>query len=392
MAKQTRILIIDDDEVDREKYKRLLWKISNRQFVVDEAEDASEGFAYLEEKMPDCILLDQKLPDIDGLDFLMQLKKDFPKINCPVIMLTGQGNEQIAAQAIREGVSDYLIKGSVNEDNLARSINASLEKSNLQKHIRKQNIELGRVNIELKREQKELIDLYHTMSHELKTPIAAINTFATVLLEDAKEPLTDKQREYLDFIKESCLQLKLHIDTLLEMSRLDTGKLALHCCQQSIESVVKKAVMDVTSEAEKKGLNISYQIERGLPDVNMDEKRVYQVLTNFLNNAIKFTEKGSVSVNVKKDDEDPNYARISVTDTGVGIPSDKLKKIFVRLFQVSGKSGSMGGLGLGLSICKGLVALHEGKIDVISQEGVGSTFSFLLPFEGPKQQNEFIEK
>ena len=128
------------------------------------------------------------------------------------------------------------------------------------------------------------------------------------------------------------------------------------------------------------------QLDENLPDVYMDPKRIEQVLTNLINNAIKFTDKyGKIFVKGRLESDKSDYIKISVTDTGCGIAADDLKKIFERLYQVkpehnpNATSTSAGGLGLGLNICKELVNLHEGNLTVESKVGTGSTFSFTLP-------------
>ncbi len=381
MIGQIKVLIVDDDEVDRENYKRLLNKISEQQFYVHEAMNAQEGFKAITRAIPDCILLDNNMPDMDGIDFVQQLKSQYPEVIIPIIMLTGQGNEEIAAQAVRLGIADYLIKDKVNDDTLRRSILSTLQNVALQGQLKKINQELNKVNKILELEQRELVNLYHVMSHELKTPIGSIRSFVAMLSDPTIGQVNDQQQEYIDYIQQSCKQLYIYIDTLLEMSRLDTGKLTLQRKMQPIEPIIKKCVMDLTASAHSKNLNIHYTVCDKLPEVAIDEIRVYQIITNLLSNAIKFTEQGSISVVAQNDDTDERFIRVTVKDTGVGIAADKIHKVFERLFQVEEKNNIAGGLGLGLSISKGLVDLHGGKMQLHSKLAVGSAFSFTLPIK-----------
>lgn len=379
MKKDLRILVIDDDEFDRKIYKRLLSKIPECQFTVEEASTSRMGFSSIMKTTPDCILLDNNLPDISGLDFMVQLKRDFPLTDIPVIMLTGQGSEEIAAEAISKGVSDYLMKGEVNENNLGRAILSAVSKKQLEQELAEKNQKLELANVQLEKEQRELIDLYHVMSHELKTPVASINTFAQVMLDEMTGPLNEKQREYLNFIAQSCNQLRVYIDSLFEMSRLDTGKIRLDKKPQKIDALFKKVIAEVAPSAAKKNISIACKIEDNLASVDIDEIRILQVLINLLMNAICFTkENGKILVSAQKD-PDVNFIQIAVQDNGPGIPHAEYEKIFTRLYQTAKKNDSCGGLGLGLSIAKGFVDLHAGKIWVESELGVGSTFIFTLP-------------
>lgn len=380
MKKDLKILIIDDDDFDRKIYKRLLAKIPDYQFAVEEASTSRLGFSLLAKNPPDCILLDNNLPDINGLDFMVQLKADYPSIDTPVIMLTGQGSEEIAAEAISKGVSDYLMKGEVNENNLGRAIISAVYKKELQRELAEKNQKLGMANTQLEKEQRELIDLYHVMSHELKTPVASINAFVQVMLDDMTGPLNEKQREYLNYITQGCNQLRVYIDSLFEMSRLDTGKIKLDIKAHKIEDLFKKVIAETAASALKKKINIIFKVEGQLPMLNVDEVRIMQVLINLTMNAICFTpENGKITLEARKDPDSERFIRVSVSDTGIGISKLEFEKIFTRLYQAGNKNDVCGGLGLGLSIAKGFVDLHGGKIWVESEVGSGSTFIFTLP-------------
>jgi len=379
VKKDLRILIIDDDDFDRKIYKRLLSKIPDHQFTIEEANTSRMGFSLLAKTIPDCILLDNNLPDINGLDFMVQLKGDYPSMDIPVIMLTGQGSEEIASEAISKGVSDYLMKGEVNENNLGRAIISAVHKKELQKEIAEKNQKLGLANTQLEKEQHELIDLYHVMSHELKTPVASINTFVQVMLDGATGPLNEKQQEYLNYIAQSCNQLRVYIDSLFEMSRLDTGKIKLTKKPEKIDELFKKVFMETLASASKKNITIDFKIEDQLPLADLDEIRILQVLINLVMNAICFTKEGGKIFLAAEKDHDANFIRVSVQDNGPGIPHAEYEKIFTRLYQTAKKNDSCGGLGLGLSIAKGFVDLHGGKIWVESELGVGSKFIFTVP-------------
>jgi signal transduction histidine kinase len=187
----------------------------------------------------------------------------------------------------------------------------------------------------------------------------------------------------------------VYINDFLDVTRLQTGKLIIRPAFLSVEKVVSKAIASISPTAQKKQILLTHQIEPDMPELQIDEKRMMQVLINLLSNALKFTPKGGeVCVKVSQDPNNSEFILVSVSDTGRGIEPEHLERIFERLYQVH-NSDSMtdGGLGLGLNICKELVNLHGGKIWVKSQPGGGSIFFFTIPKHLPKKTiNRLTEK
>ena len=380
-----KVLVIDDNPADRELYK---------QYLID---DFKQGYEFLdvglgEEAIKvcskdnfDCILLDYNLPDLNGVEFLSLLDKEI-KARTPVIMLTGEGNETIAADALRSGATDYLPKRVVSTESLKRTIGNAVEKFHLRKAIESQTHRLEETNRELTRKHDEIQRFYQTVSHELKTPLTSIKEFACILQEGISGDINDEQKEYLQIIKDSCMQMANGVNDLLDITRLETGKLRVELEPNDVGSVIDKVIAAMKVIAKYKSIEITAHIEESLPDVYMDPNRVEQILTNLINNAIKFTDHhGRVYITAEVDSDKSEYVKISVFDNGCGISPKDLENIFDRLYQVNPEQNSndtctsLGGLGLGLNICRELVNLHDGKIMVKSLVNKGSEFCFTLP-------------
>jgi len=194
----------------------------------------------------------------------------------------------------------------------------------------------------------------------------------------------------LGIAKESCDQLRLYINDMLDVTRLETGKLSLDFQSGPLAPQVEAVVKMLTPAAMGKGISLSCDSQPDLPAVSFDKYRIVELLTNLITNAIKFTPAGGqIRVSVSEAAADPECLQVAVRDTGRGIPKDQLDLIFSRLYQAhrnDAMAESRSGLGLGLYICQELVQLHGGRISVESELGQGSTFTFTIPKPCPLEQ------
>ena len=239
------------------------------------------------------------------------------------------------------------------------------------------------------KETKRKSDFFANMSHEIRTPMNGILSMTELAL-DTK--LTREQREYIGMIKTSAEFLHAIINEMLDFSKLEAGHLDLDEVEIDIPSLMQQVLDVLNFRAREKGLKLSFNIESTVPsDLRGDSIKLYQILLNLLGNALKFTEKGGVKIECKlqKKERDVVLLHFTVSDTGIGIPEDKLKNIFESFYQIecSNKQGYKG-IGLGLAISKDLVKLMGGDIWVESRLGQGSTFHFttrlrLLPERSP---------
>ena len=232
-----------------------------------------------------------------------------------------------------------------------------------------------------RRRQLELKDQFLShVSHELRSPLAAIYGFVTMVRDGLAGDITDQQREYLSVAVRSIGQLESMIGDLLDATRAETGKLGVDPGRTTLHEIAEEAFETVEAKAAAKEIELRSEVPEGLPPVMADARRVRQVLINLLDNAIKFTHHGgSVRLEASLDTE-PRMVTVSVVDDGPGIEDEAAGRVFDRLYQESEAADTgRAGLGLGLYICKELVERQGGRIWVETGSGTGSAFRFTLP-------------
>jgi PAS domain S-box-containing protein len=219
-------------------------------------------------------------------------------------------------------------------------------------------------------------NLLSTVSHELRTPLASIKGYATMLLDYERRLKRDEKRSYLESIDRATNRLIELIDHLLDMSRLDAGLLRMARASTDINKLLDEAVSEAQMRSPEHRLRA--EIKKELPTLNVDDRRIRQVVDNLLDNAIKYSQKGTevvVRAAVRAQE-----VEISVTDQGRGIPASELGKVFDRMYRIEQRlAKDPGGLGLGLALCKALVEAHGGRIWLESEVEKGSIFFFTLP-------------
>jgi PAS domain S-box-containing protein len=218
------------------------------------------------------------------------------------------------------------------------------------------------------------------VSHEIRTPMNAVVGFIDLI---SKTGLDQSQQEYLWSLKHSSDRLLKIVNDLLEIKRIQAGKIEFVNVPFSLSNILKQQISIFSNQAGSKGIDLYYTVDPSIPDALLgDEARLSQILQNLISNSIKYTEQGHVHISISRENQDPGCARLrfSVTDTGVGIPREKLSGIFDTYQQVDTRRDSLRGSGLGLAIFKNLVELQGGKVYVESVPGQGTAFSFILDF------------
>jgi len=224
-------------------------------------------------------------------------------------------------------------------------------------------------------------DFVANVSHELRTPVSVIKGYAETLLDGALQSDPDRAVRFVEIILNHSERLTALINDILTLSTLESRDMTLDLHPLDIAGTMRKTFMLLEDNAHKKDIRMQIDIPAGLPRAMADQGRVEQVIVNLLDNAIKYTPpQGMVTLLVRKDD-DASFLRISVADTGIGIPFKDIPRIFERFYRVDvARSRDQGGTGLGLAIAKHIVQLHGGEISVTNNEyGKGSIFSFTLP-------------
>jgi len=375
-----RILVVDDDPVDRERCIRLLKQARGSGFDTVGVESIDEAELQLKAEKYDCVLLDYHLKDRTGLEFAI---RHHHEEDPPVVLLTGNGSETIASEALRSGVADYLMKSTMTAAALRRAVGNAVEKATLRSSLRAHVRAVEMANLALHWRNNEIKQFYHSLSHEMKTPLAAAREYISLVYDGVAGDILPAQREYL-MAAVSCFDhMAMLFDDLVEATRLETGKLKLNCRPEWVSPVIVRAKLSVSMVAQEKRVILSDQIADQLPMINVDAGRLLQVITNLLTNAIKFTEPGGhVEVSARRADE--QWVEIKVLDTGRGISPEHHERIFDRLYQVpqtDDEHATCGGLGLGLWIAREIVLLHGGDIRVESGLGKGSAFILTVPVD-----------
>jgi len=221
------------------------------------------------------------------------------------------------------------------------------------------------------------------MSHELRTPLNSIIGFSRVILKGIDGPITEQQRQDLEAIFNSGQHLLGLINDILDISKIEAGKMELVFEPTDLQEIIRGVMSTAIALVKDKPIELQQSVPADLPTVIADGRRVRQVLLNLVSNAAKFTDQGFIRVEAKVEGDD---VVISVSDSGIGIPPEKLPHIFEAFTQVDASpSRKYGGTGLGLTISKSFIELHGGRIWVESELGKGSTFTFTLPIQGPSQ-------
>ena len=364
-----KILLVEDNPYDAELLQETLSDVPTVYFEWIHVVRLNDAIIRLREERFDVILLDLSLPDSQGQETLA--KAYGQAHDTPIVILTGHSDESMAVHTVHQGAQDYLVKGQVDGPMLVRSIRYAIERHRLLTEL-----DRGR------QQQLKIKDQFLShVSHELRSPLAVIHQFGTILLDGITGDLTPEQNEYLEIILRNVNQLRKMIEDLLEVTRAETGKLAIHPQWTPLPKLIHETLETMRIAASAKGIHLAEEVRRDLPFAYADPNRIRQILTNLIDNGIKFApQQGKITVRGQVLTEDPHFLRISVTDTGCGIPPGETEKIFDSMYQVEDSiEMNRKGLGLGLYICKELVSRHGGRIWVESELGRGSTFYFTLP-------------
>jgi signal transduction histidine kinase/CheY-like chemotaxis protein len=255
--------------------------------------------------------------------------------------------------------------------------------------IADQNAELEDANTQVQEISRLKSEFLANMSHELRTPLNSILGFSEILKDNLAGTLSEEQRvECLEAIHASGEHLLQLINDVLDMSKIEAGRMDLILGEYVVDAAIREVVTVVKSLAGRKGIELSVVVQPEDLVVYADKGKFKQVIYNLLSNAIKFTpDNGSVFVDAKILGEHSDLL-VTVTDSGVGIPAEHIDKIWTEFYMIQGEHQKQKGTGLGLALVRKLVELHGGHIEVFSQEGKGSTFTFTMPMQAARLREE----
>ena len=365
MTERFRILIVDDDQVDRMAVRRAL-KAAGVEADFRDAEDVASALDVLREEEFDCVFLDYQLPGGDGLRVLREARS--AGVESPIVVLTGQEDTQTAVELMKAGASDYLSKASVSPRRIEQSLRHAVRVHQAEQQMRR--AERDRENA-LETRGRFLA----AMSHELRTPINAIIGYNDLLLTGIYGELAPKQQQGLQRAQNAARHLLELVSDVLDLSKLEAGKVELQIETVDIHALIEDLFVTVCPLAEERGSELSVVCHTPLSAIRTDPRRVRQILLNLLSNAIKFGEGNPVQVCCLP--AEGGGVSIEVIDHGIGVAEESLSRIFEEFVQIPGSQ--QGGTGLGLSISKGLAELLGGRLEATSEPGRGSVFRLILP-------------
>lgn len=400
MTKQNFIIfIVDDMPANLGILDEFL---SHHGFEVLIAQDGKSALAKVEKAQPHLILLDILMPELDGFETCRRFKANPVTHDIPIIFMTALTDTVDKVKGFELGAVDYITKPFEQEEVLAR-IKTHLRISQLQQQLQLQNTqlqeknnqldlltrhlsqrteELRLANAELGRAARLKDEFLANMSHELRTPLNAILGMSEVLQEGIYGPLNVQQAKSVHTIEESGRHLLALINDILELAKIEAGKIKLDLIPVSANWVGESCLRLVKELAYKKQVKLQAVFDSNILTVQADERYLKQILLNLLGNAIKFTPSGgTVRLEIKGDTEQ-QVVNLSVADTGIGITAEDMRYLFKPFVQLDGGLNRQHeGTGLGLALVYRLVEMHGGSISVTSDSGQGSCFTVSLPWQ-----------
>jgi signal transduction histidine kinase len=391
------ILIVDDIQANLQFLRSTLIE---QGYQVYTAISGKVALKVVKKILPSLILLDIKMPEMNGYEVCEHLKADEQTRDIPVIFISALSETFDKVKAFSVGGVDYITKPFQVEEVLAR-VSTHLALQETQKQLVAQNVQLQESEEKLKNAKEQAEKSRHiaemanqakstflsSMSHELRTPLNGILGFAQILQRDPS--LTSKQQHGLNVIEQSGNHLLALINDVLDLAKVESGKIELYEIDFNLPSLLNGVSEIIKIKTKAKGINFYLESANDLPNtIHGDERRLRQILLNLLGNAIKFTDEGNVTLkvsngeNVNKGEQicSPNACSpllsFRIEDTGVGISSENLETIFKPFKQVGEQKRQAKGTGLGLAISKNLVELMGGQLCVSSQINVGTQFWF----------------
>jgi signal transduction histidine kinase len=291
---------------------------------------------------------------------------------------------RLLAMALRQGEDREVI--NLREKKLRAEVESTtreLEQTNSRlidrvKELKMLYNELQKRVQELTQANRAKNEFLSIVSHELRTPLTSITGFLSVLLDEEAGPLNEQQKRFLTITKQSSHRLNFLISDLLDISRIEAGKLNLEMEACSLREILQKSVEGLKKTAVEKKIQLALDDSAALPNIWGDPSRLQQVSDNLISNAIKFTPSGgTIRVSAA---EKGDFIKVSVTDNGPGLSLEEQEKVFDMFYQADASTRrSNGGAGLGLAIARGIISMHGGQLWVESVKGTGSTFSFMVP-------------
>jgi signal transduction histidine kinase len=381
MEEELKVLILEDVELDAELTEYEMRR-EGLNFKSRRVETENDFIKELENLKPDIILADYSLPTYDGLSALKIARDKSPKT--PFIFVSGKIGNEYAIEMLKMGAKDYVFKHNLNK--LVPAIERALIEKNEIEELIESRQELQTANEELIQMQGELKNTINKLtisnaeleqfayvaSHDMQEPLRMVASFTQLLDSRYKGQLDKDADEYIEFIVEGAHRMKDLIDGLLAFSRLKTQVSEFK--EVSLELLMADVTLNLKKSIEENKVQITYE---PLPTITADFSQIMQLFQNLISNAIKFHANEPPEIHISAHDSGKEWL-FSISDNGIGIDTNHQERIF-EVFKRLHTREEYPGTGIGLSICKRIVNIHNGKIWVESETGKGSTFYFTIP-------------
>lgn len=381
MEEELKVLLLEDVELDAELTEYEMRR-EGLNFKSRRVETENDFIKNLDDFKPDIILADYSLPSFDGLSALIIARDISPKT--PFIIVSGKIGDENAVKLLKLGAKDYVFKHNLNK--LVPAIKRALiEKDELEEliesreELKKANAELIQMHDELKStinklkiSNAELQQFAYVASHDLQEPLRMVVSFTQLLDSRYKDQLDKDADEFIEFIVEGSHRMKDLIDGLLAFSQLNIQ--ASEFKAVNLQLIIADVMLDLKTYIDENKAQITHE---NLPKINADYQQIRQLFQNLIANAIKFRSNEPPRIHISAQ-ESKNTWKIGVSDNGIGINPEHQKRIF-EVFKRLHNRKEYPGIGIGLSLCKRIMNIHNGKIWVESEPGKGSTFYFTIP-------------
>ncbi len=377
--KKSTILIVDDNHKNLQVLANI---IKSKDIDINVMKSGTQAIDVAKEIVPDLILLDVMMPEMDGFAVCEILKNDKKTKNIPIIFITAKTATEDIVKGFDLGAVDYITK-PVNEKEVIARVNThlslKLHREHLEDLVRERTAEIEKERKKAEAANHVKTNFLHNVHHELSTPMNGIIGFNELMLD---ADLNEELQEYVEMISSSAKTLQLVINEIMYFSEIETGEL----CLQNIEFNLKTTLMEIHNifdiSAREKGLKLIYTIAEDIPDRLIgDPARIRQILLNLVGNALKFTEKGYVKTTVNLKETTQNHVSLSfeIVDTGIGMEKEKIDHLLTPFSQSDDSpTRKHGGLGLGLTIAKQLIEMMDGVLMVDNMVGDGTTLYFTI--------------
>lgn len=389
-----KILIVDDDYINQKVLEKYLMMEDTVILKADYGKDAIDIIEKNDDL--DLVILDMMMPDLLGYEVVNIIRERKSSFQLPILIMTADNRIENLTLAFEKGANDYLSKPFNKQElisrvttliNLKYSVAEAISLAKRMNVVKKQVQDLNIRNAESERKMDKLIEydklkteFFTNISHELRTPLNVISSTLQLInsLEPTKQLGDEAIIKYFKIMNKNCYRLLRLINNIIDINRFDDSNVKLRLKNCNIVSVIEDITQSVAEYIKSKNIDIIFDTDVEEKYLAIDEEKIERVMLNLLSNAVKFTdERGKIFINI----EDLNdFVEIRVRDTGIGIPADKIDYVFERFAQVDKTTTRRTeGSGIGLSLVKSLIEMHNGSITLKSKLGEGSEFIMRLP-------------